>query len=98
MISMLPKTLSLYVHIPFCARKCNYCDFLSFNAEKELMDEYFDALEKEIQDLTAQLEEPNANKGQIYDKISQLQGRISEIKIRQFLEGIPIENTSEENE
>lgn len=48
MISMLPKTLSLYVHIPFCVRKCNYCDFLSFNAEKELMDEYFDALEKEI--------------------------------------------------
>jgi oxygen-independent coproporphyrinogen-3 oxidase len=45
---MLQKTLSLYVHIPFCARKCNYCDFLSFNAEKELMDEYFDALEKEI--------------------------------------------------
>ncbi|WP_026521915.1 radical SAM family heme chaperone HemW [Butyrivibrio sp. VCB2001] len=45
---MLQKTLSLYVHIPFCARKCNYCDFLSFNAEKELMDEYFDALKKEI--------------------------------------------------
>ena len=48
MISMPLKTLSLYIHIPFCARKCNYCDFLSFNAEKELMDEYFDALEKEI--------------------------------------------------
>jgi oxygen-independent coproporphyrinogen-3 oxidase len=45
---MLQKTLSLYVHIPFCARKCNYCDFLSFNAEKELMDEYLDALEKEM--------------------------------------------------
>lgn len=57
-----------------------------------------DILEKEIQDLTAQLEEPNANKGQIYDKISQLQGRISEIKIHRFLEGIPIENTSEESE
>lgn len=48
MISMPLKTLSLYIHIPFCARKCNYCDFLSFNAEKELMDKYFDALEKEI--------------------------------------------------
>ena len=48
MNSMLQKTLSLYVHIPFCARKCNYCDFLSFNAKKEQMDEYFDALEKEI--------------------------------------------------
>ena len=45
---MLQKTLSLYVHIPFCERKCNYCDFLSFNAEKELMEAYFDALEKEI--------------------------------------------------
>ena len=47
-MSMFPENLSLYVHIPFCARKCNYCDFLSFNAEKELMDAYFDALEKEI--------------------------------------------------
>ena len=55
-------------------------------------------LEKEIQDLTIQLKEPDANKGQIYDKISQLQGHISEIKIRQFLEGIPIENISEERE
>ena len=57
-----------------------------------------DALEKEIQDLTVQLEEPDANKGQIYDKISQLQGRISEIKIRKFLDGIPIGDTSEESE
>lgn len=24
------KTLELYIHIPFCARKCLYCDFLSF--------------------------------------------------------------------
>lgn len=24
------KALGLYIHIPFCARKCNYCDFLSF--------------------------------------------------------------------
>ena len=24
--------MELYVHIPFCARKCFYCDFLSFRA------------------------------------------------------------------
>lgn len=43
------KELSLYIHIPFCERKCLYCDFLSFNAEKELMGSYFKALSKEIQ-------------------------------------------------
>ena len=42
------KDLSLYVHIPFCERKCLYCDFLSFNAEKSAMERYFRALENEI--------------------------------------------------
>jgi oxygen-independent coproporphyrinogen-3 oxidase len=44
----MEKDLSLYVHIPFCERKCLYCDFLSFNAEKSMMKEYFQALENEI--------------------------------------------------
>ncbi len=44
----MEKELSLYVHIPFCKRKCLYCDFLSFNAEKELMTRYFNALEREV--------------------------------------------------
>ncbi|MBO6241124.1 MAG: radical SAM family heme chaperone HemW [Butyrivibrio sp.] len=42
------KRLSLYIHIPFCVRKCLYCDFLSFNADNDLIDEYFKALGKEI--------------------------------------------------
>ncbi len=44
----MSKDLAIYIHIPFCARKCNYCDFLSFNAEKELMDRYFHALKEEL--------------------------------------------------
>ena len=28
---MKNKKLGLYVHIPFCVRKCNYCDFCSFS-------------------------------------------------------------------
>ena len=38
----------IYVHIPFCVRKCAYCDFLSFPAEKDLQRRYVDALLCEI--------------------------------------------------
>ena len=27
------KKLSIYIHIPFCVKKCVYCDFLSFGAD-----------------------------------------------------------------
>ncbi len=43
------RPLSLYVHIPFCKAKCNYCDFLSFGGcGYGRQKEYVDALCKEI--------------------------------------------------
>lgn len=42
------KELELYVHIPFCVRKCAYCDFLSFPSEECERASYVDALLKEI--------------------------------------------------
>ena len=44
---MIKKT-GLYIHIPFCVRKCNYCAFLSFDAETSPRKEYTDALVNEI--------------------------------------------------
>ncbi len=41
--------LELYVHIPFCVKKCEYCDFLSGPAGKEIQKAYVQALLKEIQ-------------------------------------------------
>ena len=42
------STLGLYLHIPFCVKKCNYCDFLSFSAKEAQKDEYVKALAMEM--------------------------------------------------
>ena len=42
------KPLGLYLHIPFCVQKCRYCDFLSGKGSREEMEEYTEALVKEI--------------------------------------------------
>ena len=38
------KPLGLYIHIPFCKRKCAYCDFYSLAGAEGRMDDYADAL------------------------------------------------------
>lgn len=42
------KPLGVYIHIPFCVRKCRYCDFLSFSGKEELIEAYVTALCQEI--------------------------------------------------
>lgn len=43
------RKLGIYVHIPFCVKKCRYCDFLSFPVTEERKREYVRALLKEIE-------------------------------------------------
>ena len=45
----MTKELEIYIHIPFCVRKCEYCDFLSFAAEKSRYRDYGKALEAEAE-------------------------------------------------
>ena len=40
---------SLYIHIPFCARKCIYCDFLSVPYDDALAGRYTGALCRELE-------------------------------------------------
>lgn len=40
---------ALYIHIPFCESKCIYCDFNSIVIKSQLVDEYLNAIEKELQ-------------------------------------------------
>ena len=40
--------LELYIHIPFCVKKCAYCDFLSAPADRDAREAYVSALLREI--------------------------------------------------
>ena len=40
----MPEKLGLYIHIPFCRSKCDYCDFYSLAGREERMDDYQKAL------------------------------------------------------
>ena len=42
------KKLGIYVHIPFCKRKCHYCDFISFSGKQKLIEKYINSLKQEI--------------------------------------------------
>ncbi len=42
-------SFELYIHIPFCVRKCAYCDFLSASGSEEAKASYTEALLREIE-------------------------------------------------
>lgn len=48
------QQLELYFHIPFCLKKCNYCDFLSFPCEDTIKSDYMEALIRETKQRAAE--------------------------------------------
>ena len=55
------KIIELYVHIPFCVKKCDYCDFLSAPAGRDTQEQYVQALLHEIQTEGGRRKEPVAS-------------------------------------
>ena len=47
-VKSLRKPLGLYIHIPFCAKKCAYCDFYSAFPEGTVTARYLSVLKEEI--------------------------------------------------
>jgi oxygen-independent coproporphyrinogen-3 oxidase len=47
MLAAMPR--SLYVHVPFCAHRCGYCDFVTTSRSPELHGRYVAALERELE-------------------------------------------------
>ncbi len=46
MVTLVPR--AAYIHVPFCAHHCGYCDFAVVAGRDQLMDQYLDALEREL--------------------------------------------------
>lgn len=49
MVEVAEPITSLYVHVPFCARKCSYCAFYSEASNGELVNRYVAALAREME-------------------------------------------------
>lgn len=47
------REMELYIHIPFCIRKCGYCDFLSAPATRQVQNAYMESLLCEIRSAEA---------------------------------------------
>ena len=47
---------SLYIHVPFCAHKCEYCAFFSEASSGELINRYVDALVRELELVASDLQ------------------------------------------
>lgn len=51
----LDPPTAVYIHIPFCSNKCHYCDFTSYVVKGQPVDEYLEALEREMERTAAVL-------------------------------------------
>lgn len=47
-IGKIGSMFGIYLHIPFCRRRCKYCDFITYAGKDELMPEYFASLLSEL--------------------------------------------------
>jgi oxygen-independent coproporphyrinogen-3 oxidase len=45
---MVPRDIALYIHVPFCRRKCSYCSFVSYAYREADIPSYLQALQKEL--------------------------------------------------
>ena len=58
MPTMLTDDLGLYIHVPFCQRRCGYCDFFSTEGKQKLLPGYLRALIREVRSVGAAGERP----------------------------------------
>lgn len=90
--------IGVYVHIPFCIRKCYYCDFISYSNKFEIREEYIKKLIEEIEDNKKLLESnkittiyigggtPSSIKAELIKKVLDKIYEIAKIKNKENIE------------
>jgi oxygen-independent coproporphyrinogen-3 oxidase len=53
MFNSYDQRISIYIHFPFCLKRCAYCDFVTFAGKSYLISKYFKALMEEITEVAA---------------------------------------------
>ena len=48
------KPIGIYIHIPFCKKKCEYCDFISYEGKENLVEKYIECVKHELTEIGAQ--------------------------------------------
>lgn len=88
----------LYVHVPFCSRKCFYCDFNSYSLDKSAVEAYLTALDREI----GLYQERLADSGVVFDTLfigggtpTALSGKDLSSLIRRLLTAFPFKEGAE---
>ena len=51
----MKREIGIYIHIPFCMKKCYYCDFISYPDKINLQEQYIESLKKEIENRKEEL-------------------------------------------
>lgn len=96
------KNIGIYIHIPFCERKCHYCDFISFeNKEEDCISKYIDSVCNEILQKADILSEYNINTIYFgggtpsYIDSKYIAKILNTLKLFQYESNVNIENESE---
>ena len=61
------KNLGIYLHIPFCKKKCYYCDFISYCNEEKNINTYIECMQKEIEFKSLELNKFSKNNNEYFE-------------------------------
>jgi oxygen-independent coproporphyrinogen III oxidase len=48
MLNSYDQRISIYIHFPFCQKRCSYCDFVTYAGKSHLISRFIEAIQKEI--------------------------------------------------